>query len=110
MGLRGLSWALAALAVSLAFPPRLSAQRRVQRATPPPRTSGGLGSRTGQSPIPREKTPIEEFETMSPAEQQKAMDRLPPGERKQLQDRLDRFHQLPAEQQHALISFYHRLH
>ena len=56
------------------------------------------------------KTPIEEFETMSPAERRKALDRLPPADRQRLQERLDRFNQLPPERQQALKNLYNRLH
>src|SRR5579864_2259527 len=56
------------------------------------------------------KTPIEEFETMPPEQQQKALNRLPPAQRQQLQERLKRFNQLPPEQQQALKNLYTRLH
>ncbi len=56
------------------------------------------------------KTPIEEFETMSPAERRKALDHLPPADRQRLQERLDRFNQLPPERQQALKNLYNRLH
>ena len=115
MGLRSLSAALAAAALSLALPFGLNAQKRVPsapRSTPPaPRPSGiNPGSRVQPNHVPAQRTPIEEFETMPPAEQQKALGRLPAGQRKELQERLDQFNQLPAEQQRALVSFYNRLH
>lgn len=56
------------------------------------------------------RTPIEEFETLTPAEQQKALNRLPPSERQQLEQRLQRFNALPPEQQQALRTLYNRLH
>jgi hypothetical protein len=56
------------------------------------------------------QTPIEEFETMPPADQQKALKGLPPDQRQRLQERLQRFNQLPPEQQQALKSLYNRLH
>lgn len=61
----------------------------------------------GQNP---KKTPIEEFETLPPAEQQKALNRLPPDQRHRLEERLQRFNALPPEQQQALKTLYNRLH
>ena len=63
--------------------------------------------RQGRGP---DRTPIEEFETMPPAEQQKALNRLPPEQRQKLQERLQRFNQLPPERQQALKNLYNRLH
>ena len=76
------------------------------------------GARGGRGRMPRaeraetnqKKTPIDEFETLSPAEQQKALNRLPQAQRQQLKTRLDRFNALPADQQQALKSMYNRLH
>jgi hypothetical protein len=59
---------------------------------------------------PAAQTPIDEFERMSPAEQQRALERLPPGQRQKLQERLRRFNQLPPEQQQTLRNLYNRLH
>jgi hypothetical protein len=95
--------ALAAVAICLAFGPPARAQGRrgggISRPTAPQRQQGRA-----------DKTPIEEFETMSPAERQKALDRLPPADRQRLQERLDRFNQLPPERQQALKNLYNRLH
>jgi hypothetical protein len=95
--------ALAAVALCLTFgSPARSQGRRgggMSRPTGPQRQQG-RGA----------KTPIEEFETMSPAERQKALDRLPPADRQRLQERLDRFNQLPPERQQALKNLYNRLH
>ncbi len=55
------------------------------------------------------KTPIDEFMRMSPAERQKALNRLPPEQRKKLQERLERFNQLPRGQQQTLRNMYDRL-
>jgi|SRR5579871_3465692 len=115
MKVRAFFRALCAVGASLALSTGLIAQKRpptVPRAASPPpgRLSTSPRSQTNANRIPNQKTPFEEFETLSPAEQQKVMERLSPNDRKQLQERLDQFHQLPAEQQHALISFYNRLH
>ena len=111
MGLRGLLWALAAVSLSTTFAPGLSAQKRFPRAGAAPARSSNVGTvRSPTTHVPERRTPIEDFETLSSADQRKALDRLPEGQRKQLQQRLDEFHQLPAEQQRALISFYNRLH
>ena len=56
------------------------------------------------------KTPIDEFERMSPEQQQRALNRLPPGQRQKLQERLGRFNRLPPEQQQPLRNLYNRLH
>jgi hypothetical protein len=56
------------------------------------------------------KTPIDEFERMSPEQRQRALNRLPPAQRTKLEERLQRFHQLPPEQQGALRNLYNRLH
>lgn len=70
------------------------------------------GSRAGHASAkaPALSTPIDEFERMSPEQQQRALDRLPPGQRQKLQQRLQRFNQLPAEQQRTLRNLYNRLH
>jgi hypothetical protein len=56
------------------------------------------------------RTPIDEFERMSPEQQQRALDHVPPGQRQRLQERLRRFNQLPPEQQRTLRQLYNRLH
>lgn len=56
------------------------------------------------------QTPIDEFETMSPEEQQKALDRLPPDQREKVRRQLEQFKALPAEQQRTLRNLYTRLH
>lgn len=56
------------------------------------------------------KTPIDEFDRMSSEQQQRALQRLPPGQRQKLQERLQRFNQLPREQQQTLRNLYTRLH
>jgi hypothetical protein len=94
--------ALAAVALCLTF----SAPARSQG-----RRGGGITHPTGPQRAGRgAQTPIEEFETMSPAERQKVLDRLPPDQRQKLQERLDRFNQLPPERQQALKNLYNRLH
>ena len=60
-------------------------------------------ARTGQ-------TPIDEFERMSPEQQQRALDRLPPGQRRKVQERIARFNRLPPPQQRTLRNLYNRLH
>jgi predicted DNA-binding WGR domain protein len=55
------------------------------------------------------KTPIDEFLRMSPAEQQQALNRLPPEKRRRLEERLERFNQLPRGQQQTLRNMYDRL-
>lgn len=94
-------------------PPAALAQRRgggMNRARPqnlPPHNAAGRSVEKGGAGA---RTPIEEFETMSPAEQQKALNRLSPEQRQRLQQRLDRFNQLPPERQRALTGLYNRLH
>lgn len=55
-------------------------------------------------------TPIDEFERMSPEEQQQALARLPADQRKRVEDQLRKFNQLPPEQRQALNNLYSRLH
>jgi hypothetical protein len=94
--------ALCVLACGMTFVSTARAQgRRGAVSRPPGSQRPGRGSA---------QTPIEEFETMSPAEQQKALNRLPPEQRQRLQERLQRFNQLPPEQQQALKNLYNRLH
>ena len=78
-----------------------------QRGARGARTPHGARSETGQN---QEKTPIEEFETLPPEQQQKALNRLPPAQRQKLQERLQRFNALPPQQQQALKTLYNRLH
>jgi len=59
---------------------------------------------------PAGRTPIDDFERMTPQQQQQAMNRLTPGQRQKFQERLQRFHQLPGEQQRTLRNLYNRLH
>ena len=56
------------------------------------------------------RTPIDEFERMSPEQQQRALDRLTPGQRRKLQERIDRFDRLSQPQQRTLRNLYNRLH
>ena len=78
---------------------------------------GGVSRPRPMSPPPRQRsvergvrTPIEEFETMSAEQRQKALDRLPPAQRQRLEERLQKFNQLPPERQQALKNLYNRLH
>jgi hypothetical protein len=87
-------WVLAAVALALLVSPAALARR-------PP------GTRLDRS---GPKTPIDEFERMSSEQQQRALDRLPPGQRKKLQERLQQFNRLPAEQRQTLRNLYNRLH
>lgn len=99
---RGPILALAALGCGLFLGAPALAQRGARGA----RTPRGTRTEAGQ----KQKTPIDEFETMSPAEQQKALNRLPTAQRRQLQERLRRFNALPPEQQQTLKTLYNHLH
>src|SRR5690349_20521893 len=100
--------ALAALALCMACAMPAGAQARRAGGTVRSRTPVAPRMSRGNNPGPR--TPIEEFETMPPAQRQKALDRLPPEQRQKLQERLDRFNRLPPEQQQALKNLYNKLH
>jgi len=63
-----------------------------------------------EKPAKAAKTPIDEFQTMSPEERRKALDRMPPAKRQKLEERLQKFNELPAEQQKTLKTMYNRLH
>jgi hypothetical protein len=101
-GGRGVLVTLWVIASVLVYAPAAFARR-------PPGAHLGRGARPGPR-VPAAKTPIDEFERMSPEQQRRALDRLPPGQRKQLQERLQRFNQLPPEQQRTLRNLYNRLH
>jgi len=107
MRYRGSISALCALSCGLLFSTSIWAQGRrggpMGRSTHEPREER-------QAQPDEKKTPIDVFETMSPADQQKALDRLPPAQRKKLEERLQRFNQLPTAQQQALRNLYNRLH
>ena len=100
---RGTTLAVAGLGLSLSLGVPALAQR-AGRGARIPHAAHGEGGQNQQ------KTPIEEFETLSPDEQQKALNRLPPAQRQKLQERLQRFNALPPEQQQALKTLYNRLH
>src|ERR1700678_2342649 len=74
--------------------------------------ASGAGHAGGKTPAPNAPavTPIDEFERMSPEQEQRELERLPPGQRQKLRQRLQRFNQLPAEQQRTLRNLYNRLH
>src|SRR5450755_1512223 len=93
---------VAALVLSLTLVPGVSAQGR---------RGGGMKTR---APRPEKaskpaKTPIDDFEKMSPEERQKALDRLPPKQRQQVEERLKNFKELPPGQQQTLKNMYNRL-
>ena len=102
MSSRGLLVALPVIASVLFCQPAVFARR-------PPGAGLGRGVRPGTR-VPAAKTPIDDFERMSPEQQQRVLERLPPGQRQKLQERLQRFNQLPPEQQRTLRNLYNRLH
>ena len=69
--------------------------RRPHRANP--------GGRLGIGP-----TAIDRWNRMSPEEQQKALDRLPPEQRRRVQQRIDAFNSLPPEERQRLRERYQR--
>jgi hypothetical protein len=106
MSSRGLLVALPVIASVVFYNPAAFARR-------PPGEHLGRGTRPPVSRTPRApaaKTPIDEFERMSPEQQQRALERLPPGQRQKLQERIERFNQLPPAQQRTLRNLYNRLH
>jgi len=95
---------LIALLLGLGLAPSAGAQPRrggMMRPPKPPRQ---------EKPAKAAKTPIDEFQTMSPQDRQKALDRMPPAKRKKFEERLQKFNELPAEQQQTLKTMYNRLH
>ena len=48
------------------------------------------------------RTPIEEFQRMSPEKRAQALERLPPQQRERIQQRLDQYDRLPPEQKARL--------
>jgi Protein of unknown function (DUF3106) len=104
MNCRGSLLALTALAGGILLAPPGWAQKRAGGAAREQSRPSGEKNPDGG------KTPIDQFATMTPAEQQKALARLPAGERKKLQARIEQFNRLPAEQQRVLKNLYNRLH
>ncbi len=99
--------ALGALLLGLGLTPSAFAQgRRGGMNRPPPKPP----ARRPEKPPKAEKTPIDEFQTMSPRDRQKALDRMPPAQRQKLEERLQKFNELPADQQRTLKTMYNRLH
>ncbi len=94
-------WVFTAVAVALFAGPPAFARRPPGARSSHPATA---------AKTPAAKTPIDEFERMSPEQQQRALGRLPPAQRQKLQERLQRFNQLPREQQQTLRNLYNRLH
>jgi len=104
--------ALAALLLGVGLTPSAFAQgRRGGMNRLPPRPPARRPEKPPKAEkTPAGKTPIDEFQTMSPQDRQKALDRMPPGQRKKLEERLQKFNELPAEQQRTLKTMYNRLH
>ena len=91
----------AAFAFSVAFAPSLSAQGRRM----------GMGKHSTSRPQKAGKvaeTPLEQFERMSPKEQQKALAKLPPERRRRMEGRLQTLRSLPPEQRSNLMAQYGR--
>lgn len=92
----------AALALSLPLPPGLLAQGR---------RMGGMGRHPSPRPerVPKApKTPVDEFEKMSPEQQRKALAKLPPERRQKIEERLQNLRSLTPEQRTALKQEYGR--
>ena len=99
---------VAAATVLTLVPPGL-AQGRRGGMNRPPRAGGPARPSVPESKrVPQ--TPIDEFETMSPEQRQRVLNRLPREQREKLRERLQKFNELPAEQQQALKNLYNRLH
>jgi len=88
----------ASLILGTVLAPGVSAQgRRIAPARHPPTRGPGEA-----------RSPLEEFERMSPEEQQKALDKLPPDRRKKVEERLRKLRNLPPEQRSNLLEQYGR--
>ena len=94
--------AIIVLGISLASAPRISAQGHragMGRRPPPPHSQ----------PVPQpSRTPLEEFERMSPEEQEKALAKLPPERRQRMEERLRNLRSLSPEQRSNLMLQYGR--
>jgi len=91
----------AAFAFSAAFAPSLSAQGRrvgMGKHSPPRAQKSGKAA----------KTPLEQFERMSPEEQKKALAKLPPERRQRMEERLQGLRNLPPDQRSNLMAQYGR--
>jgi hypothetical protein len=75
------------------------------RAAPAPRAAPNAPRKTPQG-IPGR--PLERFENMTPEQREKALSRLPPERRADIERRLNRLERLPAEQRAELQQRYQR--
>jgi Protein of unknown function (DUF3106) len=75
------------------------------------RSGGAVGKGSiSRPPEPeKEKTPIDEFERMTPEQQKQALEKLPPDRRKKVEAQLAHLRSLPPEQQAMLRQTYSRL-
>ena|SRR5580704_10977189 len=69
----------------------------------------GAGSNRRSQDQEQDKTPVDEFERMTPQEQQDALAKLPPERRKKVEAQLAHLRSLPPEQRAALRQTYNRL-
>ncbi len=104
-------WPMLALAAVLWLVPGQRAMGQKSDGHPPAARSPGRGREASGVPdASANTTPIDEFDRLSPEEQQQALARLPAEKRKRLEERLKQFNQLPFEQRQMLRSLYGRLH
>jgi hypothetical protein len=79
------------------------------KTTPP---SGRNAQKNHTSPllrsVPTPITTLDQWNRMTPEQRQRALAKLPPERRQQMQERLDRFNSLPKEEQDRLRRRYYR--
>jgi hypothetical protein len=104
------SWRVAASCLALFVALCPAAQGQARQSGPKAKPHAEKPPKPPKQPKGKNaETPIDEFMRMSPEERQKALNRLPPEQRKRLQERLLRFNQLPAGEQQTLKGMYNRL-
>jgi hypothetical protein len=100
--------ALAAI-VSMGLGPYALAGGQKAEGHPPAVHSPGR-TEAHSAPDSGSNTPIDEFDRLSPEEQQQKLARLPADQRRRLEERLRQFNRLPFEQRQMLRNLYSRLH
>jgi hypothetical protein len=84
--------------------------QKIASHSPRPPGSRRMGNNSSTASGSGNNTPIDEFDRLSPEQQQKVLARLPAEQRRRLEERLRQFNQLPFEQRQMLRNLYSRLH
>jgi hypothetical protein len=102
--------ALAAIVSLGSGPCPLAGGQKAEGRPPAVHSPGRPETEARTAPDSGSSTPIDEFDRLSPEEQQQKLARLPADQRRRLEERLRQFNQLPFEQRQMLRNLYSRLH